>query len=52
MPIFTYAQSRIFGTILQMEIKIVRDTIPVAELSPLADAWYGDMIKGVVACYY
>ena len=31
-----------------MEIRIVRETIPFAELSPLAAAWYGDMIKGVV----
>ena len=31
-----------------MEIRIVRETIPFAELSPLAAAWYGEMIKGVV----
>ena len=33
---------------LQMEIQIVRDTIPIANLTPIAAAWYVDMIKGVI----
>ena len=45
---FGYTYGRIFGIMLQMEMRIVRDTIPVADLKPIAAAWYGDMIKGVV----
>ncbi len=33
---------------LQMEMRTVRDTIPIADLKPIAAAWYVDMIKGVV----
>ena len=31
-----------------MEIRIIRNIIPAEELLPIASAWYGDMIKGVV----
>lgn len=33
---------------MRMDIKIVTDRISLTELKPIAEHWYGDMIKGAV----